>query len=61
MEAIKLDKSLDNQAKVQISPARRSEQKPRFHIVKLEERIAPNNGNHSIGVCGRSHVRGCYR
>jgi hypothetical protein len=42
MEAIKLDKSLDNQAKVQISPARRSEQKPRFHIVKLEERIAPN-------------------
>ena len=42
MEAIKLDKSLDNQAKVQTSPARRSEQKPRFHIVKLEERIAPN-------------------
>ena len=33
MEAIKLDKSLDNQAKVQTSPARRSYQKPRFHIV----------------------------
>ena len=42
MEAIKLDKSLDNQAKVQISPARPSERKPRFQIVKLEERVAPS-------------------
>ena len=45
MEAIKLEKSLENQAKVQISPARPSERKPRFQIVKLEERIAPSTQN----------------
>jgi hypothetical protein len=51
MEAIELEKSLENQAKVQISPARPSERKPRFQIVKLEERIAPSMQSPATAPC----------
>jgi hypothetical protein len=40
-----------------------TERKRRFHIVKLEERIAPgggNNGKHSDVDCGPFSHRRCY-
>jgi hypothetical protein len=43
-------------ARPKSTPERKKEEKGRFQIVKLEERIAPNQG----GVPGHTKNRNCY-
>jgi hypothetical protein len=57
MESIKLDKLSDPRREGQIAPPRPPERKPRFQIVKLEERIAPSNP----GGAARSKHGSCFR
>jgi hypothetical protein len=61
MEPNKFEKPFESRGESQTALPRPSERKPRFQIVKLEERIAP--GNQSSGPtkghnCG-SHFRSC--
>ena len=46
-------------AKPESTPERKKEEKGRFLIVKLEERIAPNKGG--TPHTGNHTQRGCYR
>jgi hypothetical protein len=41
MEPRKVEKPVESRSEGQTSPPRQPEKKRRFHIVKLEERIAP--------------------
>jgi hypothetical protein len=45
MEPRKIETAVKSSDEGQTSPPRQSERKPRFQIVKLEERIAPSNGH----------------
>jgi len=49
MEPQKSEKPVGSRGDGQTSPPRQPEQKRRFRIVKLEERIAPNNGERRTG------------
>jgi hypothetical protein len=61
MEPRKIEKLVESPGEGQTSQSRQPERKRRFQIVKLEERLAPNNGNHSIGACGGTQAKHCYR
>jgi hypothetical protein len=50
MEPRQFEKPLESRSEDQTSSTRQPERKPRFQIVKLEERIAPGGG-----VPGRPH------
>jgi hypothetical protein len=65
MELRQFEKSVESRGEGQASPARQPEQKRRFQIVKLEERIAPGgghgNGSNFIYGCNYSrNARHCY-
>jgi hypothetical protein len=60
MEPRQLNKPLEDRPEGQGAPAPSAERKRRFRIVKLEERIAPNNGKHSDLGCGHTAHRNCY-
>jgi hypothetical protein len=58
MEPQKSDKPVESRREGLTSPPRQPERKRRFQIVKLEERIAPNEG----GIPGKSNGScNCYR
>ena len=44
MEPRKIEKPVESRDEGKTAPPRQPEQKRRFQIVKLEERIAPNKG-----------------
>jgi hypothetical protein len=55
MEPRKIETPVQPRGEGQPAPPRPPERKRRFQIVKLEERIAPNNGNHTLHLvkhCG---------
>ena len=66
MEPRRSEKSVESRGEGQAPPARQPDRKPRFRIVKLEERIAPGGGNghghiHNGGhTCGIATNCGTY-
>jgi hypothetical protein len=59
MEPRKIETPAESRGEGQTSPPRQSERKPRFRIVKLEERIAPRGGGGGGKSGGRSHCVQC--
>ena len=62
MEPRKIETSVQSRGEDQTAPPRQPEQKRRFQIVKLEERIAPGGG-HGNGsnffTCGNTKDKKC--
>jgi hypothetical protein len=62
MEPRKLDKSVESGGEGQTAPPRNEERKRRFQIIKLEERIAPGNGDGGSNFkhCGFTYQKSCH-
>jgi hypothetical protein len=48
MEPRKIETPVEARGEGQSVPPRPTERKRRFQLLKLEERIAPNNGRHTL-------------
>jgi len=61
MEPRQSEKSVESRGEGPAPPARQPDRKPRFRIVKLEERIAPGHGDPHTYACGMSSPgKGCH-
>jgi hypothetical protein len=61
MEPRQSEKSVESHGEGQASPTRPPDRKPRFRIVKLEERIAPGRGGTTNGQGHHTHPKvNCY-
>jgi hypothetical protein len=51
----------DESPQLQELPEEGKEGKPRFQVIKLEERIAPDKGGHGVRTRGPGHTCQCCR